>query len=84
MSEEIMVKKILQYLQSQPRGQAESVNIIKDLSLDISFPEYDKLVEEMYYRDLIIKPKPQMRTHSKPNYDLIKISDKGKEYLESH
>jgi len=84
MSKEIMIKNILQYLQSQPRGQAESVNIIKDLSLEISIHEYDELVKKMYHRDLIIKPKPQMRTHSKPNYDLIKISDKGKEYLESY
>ena len=81
MPKEIMIKKILQYLDEQPGGQAESVNIIKELSLEISIHEYDKLIEEMYHRDLIIKPKPQMMSHSEPHYDLIWISDNGKEYL---
>lgn len=84
MPKETIIIKILQYLQSQLGGQAESVNIIKDLSLDISFPKYDELVKEMYYSDLIINPKRQMRTYSKPDYDFITISDNGKEYYEKN
>jgi hypothetical protein len=76
-----MEKKILRYLRNKSNGSASSLEIIKNLSLKITYDALDSMIENLYYRELLLKPHNQSRSKSDPKYDLISISDAGKKFL---
>ena len=77
-----MEKNILNYLKNRPNGSASSLEIIDDLSLlSISNENFDSIIENLFYKGFLEKPHPQFRSGSEPKYDLIIISQKGKEFI---
>jgi hypothetical protein len=45
--------------------------------------DFDLIIENLYYRALLLKPHKQSRSGSDPKYDLITISDAGKESIKN-
>jgi len=76
-----MEKKILRYLKNKSNGSASSLEIIKNLSLKITYEALDSMIENLYYRELLLKPHKQSRSRSDPKYDLIIISDAGRKFV---
>lgn len=76
-----MEKKILRYLKNKSNGSASSLEIIKNLSLKITYDALDSMIENLYYRELLLKPHNQSRSRSDPKYDLIMISNAGKKFV---
>ena len=76
-----MEKKILRYLKNKSNGSASSLEIIKNLSLKITYEALDSMIENLYYRELLLKPHKQSRSNSDPKYDLIIISDAGRKFV---
>ncbi len=76
-----MEKKILRYLKKKSNGSASSLEIIKDLSLKITHDALDSMIENLYYRELLLKPHNQSLSKSDPKYDLVMISDAGKKFV---
>ena len=76
-----MEKKILRYLRNKSNGTASSLEIIKNLSLKITHEALDSMIENLYYRKLLLKPHNQSLSRSDPKYDLIIISDAGKKFV---
>jgi len=78
-----MEKKILRYLKNKPKGSANSLEIIKNLSLKITYKDFDSIIENLYYRELLLKLHRQSHSGSDPKYDLIIISDAGKQFTKN-
>jgi hypothetical protein len=78
-----MEKKVLRYLKNKPKGSANSLEIINNLSLKITYEDFDSIIENLYYRGLLLKPHKQSRSDSDPKYDLIIISDAGKKFIKN-
>ena len=77
-----MEKEILNYLKNRPNGSASSLEIIDDLSLlSISNENFDSTIENLFYKGFLEKPHPKFRSGLEPKYDLIIISQKGKEFV---
>ena len=76
-----MEKKILRYLKNKSNGSASSLEIIKNLSLKITYEALDSMIENLFYRGLLLKPHNQSRSNSDPKYDLITISDAGRKFV---
>jgi len=80
--ERIMVeKKFFKYLKNRPNGSASSLEIIKDLSLKTTHESFNSIIENLYYRGLILMPHRQSVLSSDLKYDLITISKTGKESI---
>ena len=78
-----MEKKILRYLKNRPNGSASSLEVINNLSLKITYEDFDSIIENLYYRGLLSKPHKQSRSESDPKYDLIIISGGGKKFIKN-
>ncbi len=78
-----MEKKILRYLRNKQNGSASSLEVIKNLSLKITYEVFASIIENLYYRELLLKPHKQSRPGSDPKYDLIIISDAGKKFIKN-
>ncbi len=78
-----MEKKILRYLKNKPNGSASSLEVINNLSLKITYKDFDSIIENLYYRGLLLTPHKQSRSESDPKYDLIIISDAGKKFVKN-
>jgi hypothetical protein len=76
-----MEKEILKYLKNKPNGSASSLEIIDNLSLSISNEHFDSIIENLFYKGFLEKPHPQFRSGSEPKYDLIIISEEGKQFV---
>jgi hypothetical protein len=76
-----MDKRILRYLKNKPNGRASSLELIKSLSLKITYEAFDLIIENLYYRGLLLKPHKQSGSNSDPKYDLIIISDAGRKFV---
>lgn len=77
-----MDKKIIRYLRNKPNGSANSLEIIKDLSLRTTNEGFNTMIENLFYRDLILMPHRQNGSHSDLIYDLITISNTGKKCIQ--
>jgi len=78
-----MEKKIFRYLKNRPNGSASSLEIIEHLSLKMAYGDFDSIIENLYYRGLLLRPHNQSRSRSEPKYDLITISNAGKESIKT-
>jgi len=78
-----MEKKILRYLKNKPNGSASSLEVINNLSLKITYEDFDSIIENLYYRGLLLKPHKQSHSESDPKYDLIIISGGGKKFIKN-
>ena len=78
-----MEKKFFRYLKNKPNGSASSLEVIKNLSLKITYKDFDSIIENLYYRGLLLKPHKQSHSGSDPKYDLIIISDAGKKFIKN-
>ena len=78
-----MEKKLFQYLKSKPNGSASSLEIIKDLSLTTTDEDFNSIIENLYYRDLILLPHRQNAPSSGLKYDLITLSQTGKKRIQN-
>ena len=78
-----MEKKFFRYLKNKPNGSASSLEIIKDLSLKIANQDFNSIIENLYYRGLILMPHRQIGPSSDLKYDLITISKTGMKYIQN-
>ena len=78
-----MEKKLFKYLKNKPNGSASSLEIIKDLSLTNTDEDFNSIIENLYYRDLILLPHRQNAPSSGLKYDLITLSPTGKKCLQN-
>jgi len=76
-----MEKKLFAYLKNKSDGSASSSEIIKDLSLKITYADFNSIVENLYYRGLILTPHKQNGFSSGLKYDLITISTAGLKFI---
>ena len=76
-------KKFFRYLINKPNGSASSLEIIKDLSLKTTNEGFNSIIENLYYRGLILMPHRQSVVSSDLKYDLITISKTGKESIKN-
>ena len=76
-------KKFFRYLKNKPNGSASSLEIIKDLSLKTTYEDFNSIIENLYYRDLILMPHRQIGLSSDLKYDLITISKTGKQFIQN-
>ena len=76
-------KKFFRYLKSKPNGSASSLEIIKDLSLKTTYEVFNSVIENLYYRGLILMPHRQIGLSSGFKYDLITISKAGKKIIQN-
>ena len=76
-----MEKKLFRYLKNKSHGSASSLEIIKDLSLKTTYDDFNSLIENLYYRGLILMPHRQIGFNSGLKYDLITISKTGKNFI---
>ncbi len=76
-------KKFFRYLKNRPHGSASSLEIIKDLSLITTDEGFNSIIENLYYRGLILMPHRQTTLYSALKYDLITISDAGKRSIKN-
>jgi len=77
-------KKFFRYLKNKPNGSASSLEIIKDLSLKTTDEGFNSIIENLYYRGLILMPHRQIGLYSGLKYDLITISNAGKKESIKH
>ena len=77
-----MEKKLFRYLRNRSDGSASSSEIIKDLSLKTTYEDFNSIVENLFYRDLILMPHRQTGLPSGLKYDLITISKTGKNFIQ--
>jgi len=79
-----MVEKMFfRYLRSKPKGSASSLEIIKDLSLKTTCGDFNSIIENLFYRDLILMPHRQIGHSSDLKYDLITISKTGRKSVQN-
>jgi len=76
-----MEKKLFKYLRSKPDGSASSLEIIKALSLKTTDEGFNSIIENLYYRGLILMPHRQTGFHPGLKYDLITISKAGIKFV---
>ena len=76
-------KKFFGYLIDKPNGSASSLEIIKDLSLKTTNEDFNSIIENLYYRGLILMPHRQSVLSSDLKYDLITISKTGKKSIKT-
>jgi hypothetical protein len=76
-------KKFFRYLKNKPNGSASSLEVIKDLSLKTTNEGFNSIIENLYYRGLILMPHRQIGFSSDLKYDLITISKTGKKLIQS-
>jgi hypothetical protein len=79
--EDKIMRDFLEFLIVKREGKADPSHIRTALSLDLSNQELDSFVEDLYDGGLIFKPHRQRRSGKKPEYDLIQVTEKGKEYI---
>jgi hypothetical protein len=72
-----MEKKLFRYLRNKADGSASSLEIIKALSLNTTDEDFNSMIENLYYRGLILMPHRQIGFYSGLKYDLITISKAG-------
>jgi hypothetical protein len=77
-----METEVLRYLKKKPKGSASVSEIVRELSLETTDQEVDSMIERLYYGGLLMKPHRQFRSGSGSKYDLITISERGKEVSE--
>ena len=76
-------KKFFRYLKNKPNGSASSLEIIKDLLLKTTDEGFNSIIENLYYRGLILMPHRQIGFNSGLKYDLITISKTGKKFIQN-
>ena len=76
-----MEKKLFRYLKKKADGSASSLDIIKDLSLKTTDESFNTVIENLYYRGLILAPHRQIGLSSGLKYDLITISKAGMKFI---
>ena len=59
------------------------MEVINNLSLKITYKDFDSIIENLYYRGLLLTLHKQSRSESDPKYDLIIISDAGKKFVKN-
>ena len=74
-----MIEEILRFLTNKPNGSTSSSEIMKEV--DIDEENLNIIIEYLFEEEYILKPHQQSRSASEPKYDLIVISDKGKEFV---
>jgi hypothetical protein len=74
-------KKFFRYLKNRPNGSATSLEIIRDLSLKTTYEAFNSIIENLFYRGLILMPRRQIGLSSDLKYDLITISKTGKKNI---
>ena len=78
-----MEKRLFRYLKKKSDGSASSREIIKDLSLQTTDEGFNTIIENLYYRGLILAPHKQIGPSSGLKYDLITISKTGLKFIQS-
>jgi len=78
-----MEKKLFRYLRNRPNESASSSEIIRDLSLKTTNGDFNSIIENLYYRGLILTPHRQLNHTSGLKYDLITISKAGKKCIQN-
>ena len=78
-----MEKKLFRYLRNKSDGSASSLEIIKALSLKITNEGFNSIIENLYYRGLILMPHRQTGFSPGLKYDLITISKAGIKFLQN-
>ena len=78
-----MEKKLFRYLINRSDGSASSLEIIKDLSLRTTHEAFNLIIENLYYRGLILIPHRQIGLFSGLKYDLITISKTGRKSIQN-
>jgi hypothetical protein len=76
-------KKFFRYLKNKPNGTASSLQIIKDLSLKTTHEDFNSIIENLFYRGLILMPHRQTGLPSGLKYDLITISKTGRKFVQN-
>ena len=72
-----MEKKLFRYLKNRSDGSASSLEIIRDLSLKTTDEGFNTIIENLFYRGLILMPHRQTGFSPGLKYDLITISKAG-------
>jgi len=78
-----MEKKLFRYLKNRPNESASSLEIIRDLSLKTTNGDFNSIIENLYYRGLILTPHRQLHPSSGLKYDLITLSKAGKKCIQN-
>jgi hypothetical protein len=81
--ERTLEKKLFRYLKNKPNGSASSLDIIKDLSLKTTYENFNSIIENLFYRGLILMPHRQISSPSDLKYDLITISRTGRNTIKT-
>ena len=77
-----MEKRLFRYLKKKSDGSASSREIIEDLSLKTTDDDFNTIIENLYYRGLILAPHKQVGFSSGSlKYDLITISKTGMKFI---
>ena len=78
-----MEKKLFRYLKNRSDGSASSLDIIRDLSLKTTDEGFNSIIENLYFRGLLLMPHRQIGLSSDLKYDLITISKKGIKFIQN-
>ena len=78
-----MEKKLFRYLKNRSDGSASSLEIIRDLSLKTTDEGFNSIIENLYFRGLILMPHRQIGLFSGLKYDLITISKTGRKLVQN-
>ena len=78
-----MEKRLFRYLKNKSDGSASSSEIIKDLSLKTTDEGFNSIIENLFYRGLILMPHRQTGFSRGLKYDLITISKAGIKFIQS-
>jgi hypothetical protein len=78
-----MEKKLFSYLKNRPDRSASSLEIIKDLSLKTTDEDFNSVIENLYYRGLILMPHRQKGFFPGLKYDLITMSKAGIKFIQN-
>ena len=81
--ERAMEKRLFRYLKNKPAGSASSLEIIKDLSLTTTDEGFNSVIENLFYRGLILMPHRQTGFSPGLKYDLITISKAGIKFIQN-
>ena len=78
-----MEKKLFRYLINRSDGSASSLEIIKDLTLKTTDEDFNSVIENLYYRGLILMPHRQTGFSPGLKYDLITMSKAGIKFIQN-
>jgi hypothetical protein len=78
-----MEKKLFKYLKNRSDGSASSLEIIRDLSLKTTDEGFNSIIENLFYRGLILMPHRQPGFFPGLKYDLITISKAGIKFAQN-